>query len=153
VIALDDAVGLRRALAGADVRKLGPRGDVALKPGAFEAGAVVGDEEGGCVLAGAEVGEVLEQRPAEHPLGLADRALDGRDRVGGGLGRCDRPGEHELGRVVDHVPGAPGAAARGLEFEEGHLPNPIAARRDLEERFSPLAGKVAAFADVGRRTG
>ena len=42
--ALDDAVGLGRAVAGTDVGELGPGGDVTSEGGRAEGGAVVGDD-------------------------------------------------------------------------------------------------------------
>ncbi len=71
----------------------------------------------------------------------------------GGLRGGDRPGEHELGRVVDDVTGAPCPATRGLELEEVHLPDAVAARGQLDERRASRASEVAALADVVDREG
>ena len=60
--ALDDAVGLRRPVAGAHVLALRPRRDVALKAGGAVAGAVVGDDDDRQDLAGLRVGEIIDER-------------------------------------------------------------------------------------------
>src|SRR4051794_611586 len=62
VVALDDAVGLRRPAPGAYVTQLGPGSDEALERGGLEARAVVGDRKDREVLAGLGTArQVLDQ--------------------------------------------------------------------------------------------
>ena len=63
--ALDDAVGLGRAVAGTDVGELGPGGDVTSEGGRAEGGAVVGDDGNRQDLPGLRMQALLEQRVAE----------------------------------------------------------------------------------------
>jgi hypothetical protein len=64
--ALDDAVGLRAVDPGADVRELGPRGDVAGKARRAVGRAVVGDHDHRDDLAALGVGDVVKQWAAEQ---------------------------------------------------------------------------------------
>jgi hypothetical protein len=109
---------------------------------------LVADEDHRGDLARVAAGHVVKERAAEQVVDLAAGVLDRVDRVAGSLRRGDGPGEHQLGRVVDHVPGSPRPAAGGLKLEEVGLPDAIAARRDGDERFAARLGEVAALGDV-----
>ena len=59
--------------------------------------------------------------------------LEGAEVVGGGLGRRDGARQGDLGGVVDDVAELRRALSGGLEGGVVHLPDPVAARRRLQE--------------------
>ena len=88
--ALDHAVGLRRAVPGADVLELRARADVAREAAGAETGAIVGDHPDRVQLSGGTVDDVLDQRMPERFLGpLAGRIKRGDlivlEAMGGGF--------------------------------------------------------------------
>jgi len=84
--------------------------------------------------------------PPSSRSGLLDGVLDGGDRFAVRLGRGDGASEHEHGGVVDDITRAPGAAAGGLELEEVHLPDPVAAGGQLHQRLAAPGGEIAPLA-------
>src|SRR5207244_10885354 len=135
--ALDDAVGLGRAVAGTDVGELGPGGDVTSEGGRAEGGAVVGDDGNRQDLPGLRMQALLEQRVAEPSVGVHACRLQGGDGIEGGLGSGDRAGQRDLSDVVDHAAEPPDAAADRLELTEVGLPDAAAAGRRLDEHSAP----------------
>lgn len=101
VEALDHAVGLWRAVTGADVLELWPAGDVARERSGLVARAVVGDDLDRGQLARLAVDEIGDQRRAEDLAGVLAGGLQRAGRLAPGLRRGDRAGQTELGDVVD----------------------------------------------------
>ena len=79
--AFADAVLAGALVAGADMDQLRVLADEAGEAAGPEAAAVIGHDGDGTDLACLWVGQMLEQRAAEQPLGLLECDLDGGDGV------------------------------------------------------------------------
>ena len=121
----------------ADVDQLGSAVDEAGEVVRLEARPVVGDDADRAQLSTLRVGDVLQQRPAEEPFGLDDRALDCGDCVAVVLRRRYVPAQLDLAPVVGAAADPPGAAHPGFELAEVHLPDLVRPVRWDEERRLP----------------
>ena len=149
--ALDDAVGVRGAVAGADVAQVRSGGEPAGDCDGLHGGAVVGDHHQRDDLAGVGGGAVGDEPVPQQRLGGLNGGLQRGDQVCGALSRGHRARQGCLGGVVHHRAQPPDALGGGLELGEVRLPDPVAAHRRLYEGLPAGCGERAALGLVSHR--
>ena len=151
VEAFDDAVGVWRVVPSAGVVQFGAAGDELRELQAFVGGAVVGDEDDGCDLAGCHICAVFEEAVAQQEFGSADRCLDRHDGVAASAARGDLGSEHGLGGVVRDRCNPPRTARGDLDAGEVGLPDPVATCRRGDERLLTFRGPGTSLGLITRR--